>query len=530
MAYNTPDYSGLQVSDRQNGHRVAYTRAADLDHSYPEVHAQSFPEAANTWTKSYPEVVGSGLLPPKYVAYHEISSSNDNNVEGKIPVEKKRFSRRCWVVFGIIAVVVIAAVVGAVVGVVVGKGSSSSSTSGSSSGSDSSSKSSPPNGAPGSDNSTSSLRSACRDIVCPQILAAAQAQDQLMVFARGTDNNIWYNMATASSISPWPASQSWQNLAGGPFLSQPHAVAFNSSKRIAVAAVADPDHSARTQIFTREDMTFLTGWKNLKGRLTSPVTMCAVRTERLDFWASSADNLVVAHNFLDRFKNTFWSPDETDIWQGSADWKPDPTTKGRPAIACRTDDFGHDILVYDGTGKSAKYTSYSDKTSWTPIFTLDSGASFSGFQGDPVLLASANDKLDFFGIGVDKAMYYGAWSKKDGHAALVNLGGSFQSVPSAIVTKGGRVDVVALGTNDTLMHRVRQGSRWSAEWEDLGVFGNSAPLALNLTTNPESVALFVLGTNGELNQTVWTVSQDETWKGLKWKSMGGALTSSFFRR
>jgi len=225
----------------------------------------------------------------------------------------------------------------------------------------------------------------------------------------------------------------------------------------------------------------------------------------------------------------YWAPDLSPSWQLSADWKADPTSKGRPAVACRADDFGHDLMIYDGTGKNAKYSSYSDKTSWTPIFTLDSGSSFKGFQSDPVMLASANTRLDFFGIGVDGAMYYGAWNKQDGHSPLVNLGGSFQSVPSAVVTKSGRVDVIALSTRDTLQHRVLQGGKWSLDWEDLGVFGNSAPLAFNLTTNPETVGLFVLGTNGELNQTVWTVSNDLSWKGLKWAGMGGNLTASYFR-
>ncbi|KAK0617503.1 hypothetical protein B0T14DRAFT_525324 [Immersiella caudata] len=127
-------------------------------------------------------------------------------------------------------------------------------------------------------------------------------------------------------------------------------------------------------------------------------------------------------------------------------------------------------------------------------------------------------------------MYYGAWSKREGHAPLVNLGGSFQSVPSAVATRqGDRVDVVALGTGDTLMHRVLVGGRWTANWEDLGVFGNSAPLAVNLTTNPEAVSLFVLGTNGEMNQTVWQVSEELSWKALRWSSMGGNLTASYFR-
>ncbi|KAK4442204.1 hypothetical protein QBC34DRAFT_456036 [Podospora aff. communis PSN243] len=518
MAHNTPDYSGLQLSDRHDDLEVANKDSAypepvqQFEKVYPSARqSKSYPEAVDGDGRSYPEALGLGAapLPPKYTYppqhYHEVGDNHyrpDHQLheDGLSPEKKQpRFSRRCWIVSGIImAVLVIGAVVGAVVGVMqrssdTGNGDSAAARANNT-----------------TDNSTAAAsvnRSACRNVVCPQILAAAQASDQLMVFARGTDNNIWYNTATASGLSPWPASQKWTNLHGGPFLSQPHAVAWNFSTRISVVAVADPDHTARTQMWTPADATWeVAGWKNLAGKMTSAVTLCAVGGERLDFWAATSDSTVIAHNFLDRFKGVYWAPDLSRDWQGSADWKADPTSKGRPAVVCRYDDFGHDIVAYDGTGKSARYTSYSGGTAWTPIFALDSGSdgAFAGFLSDPVLLAPANDRLDFFGIGADKAMYYGAWSKRGGHVPLVNLGGSFQSVPSAVATRqGGRVDVVALGTGDTLLHRVLIDGRWSAEWEDLGVFGNSAPLAVNLTTSPETVSLFVLGTNNEMNQTVW---------------------------
>ncbi|KAK0644016.1 hypothetical protein B0T16DRAFT_447800 [Cercophora newfieldiana] len=429
------------------------------------VSTKSYPEPVDGDGRSYPEHVGAGA-PPLPPKYVEVGESSQpyHQLPDDGATKKGRFSRRCWI------------------GLVLSPSSSSrESNSAASAPSDANNNNNgnSPTGISTAPNTTSpfpTARSACRDTVCPQ----------------------------------------------------PDAIAWNFSTRISVVAVADPDHSARTQMWSPEDATWQTEWKNIAGKATSAVTLCTVKGERLDFWSGDISNKVVAHNFLGRFKLEYWAPDLSKDWQGSADWKAGPTIKGRPGVACRYDDYGHDIFAYDGTGATVRHSAYRESTAWTPVFTMDSGAGFKGFQSDPVLLASANDRLEFFGIGVDKKMYYGAWSKQAGHSRMVDLGGAFQSVPSAVVTRSGRVDVVALGMSDTLMHRVLQGGQWSAEWEDLGVFGNSAPLAFNLTTTPERVGVFVLGENGELNQTVWEVSSELSWKGL-WAGMGGNLTSSYFR-
>lgn len=95
-----------------------------------------------------------------------------------------------------------------------------------------------------------------------------------------------------------------------------------------------------------------------------------------------------------------------------------------------------------------------------------------------------------------------------------------------------RIDIVALGTNDQLRHRVLQGAEPISDWEDIGVFGNSAPLLINLTSSnvqPERVAMFVMGTDGQVNQTVWDVVPSElSWKNLVWTSMGGNLSTEFY--
>jgi hypothetical protein len=169
---------------------------------------------------------------------------------------------------------------------------------------------------------------------------------------------------------------------------------------------------------------------------------------------------------------------------------------------------------------------FSGETGWTPP-TSRGGK----FLGEPVVVEVNSERLDFFGIGEDKHMYHFTWSRGGGYTALEDVGGSFESVPSVAVTGSGpRLDVVALGTNDKLQHRVLQGSKWASDWEDLGVFGNSAPLLVNMTlTAPQKVGVFVIGEEGEVNQTTWSVTPDLSWKGLAWKGMGGSMTTEFYR-
>jgi hypothetical protein len=84
--------------------------------------------------------------------------------------------------------------------------------------------------------------------------------------------------------------------------------------------------------------------------------------------------------------------------------------------------------------------------------------------------------------------------------------------------------VVALETNDRLQHRVL------SEWEDLVVFGNKAPLLVNITmTEPEKVRVFVIGETGEVNQTTWTVGPELSWKDLSWEAMSGNMTKELYR-
>ena len=346
-----------------------------------------------------------------------------------------------------------------------------------------------------------------------------------MVFARGVDNAVWMNSAPTSGLNTWPRSQQWQSLGGAPFLTQPSAVTWMSGTRVSVFAVTNPEHRVSMKTFTGSVANAST-WKNLGGPVGTALAACTLNDTRHDLFAASG---------TDALHNLFTGNQTADRWRIPEDWGnvgwerivdfDVAIASSRPGLACRQDRFYHDVIVYDPTG-AARHVTYTDQSFWSPSTRLG-----GSFKGEPVLVAVRADRFDFFGVGTDKALYYFTWTNAAGAGPMQNLGGSFESVPSAVVTgnlDNPRIDVLALGTNHQLQHRVIQNSSPVSEWEDLGVFGNSAPLLVNLTnTTPQRVAAFVLGRGGELNQTMWTVSRDLSWKNLVWTSMGGNLTTEF---
>ena len=373
--------------------------------------------------------------------------------------------------------------------------------------------------------------------MCPQILAAATlggASDdpsaiELLVFGRGIDNAIWYTSAAVADVAPsWPSNRTWESLGGGPFLGQPAALTWFDGERVSVVATSDPGHEVRMITFSGANMStmVLDGWEDMGGPTASPLALCLVKGRRLDLWSAIGET--VSHNFFvgNETYDAFWAPDESGEWQGSIDFN--TVLTARPGVLCRPATFFHDLVIY-GADNQVRHATYSDDKGWTPVSNRG-----GKFAGEPVVVAVGPDRFDFFGVGEkDSALYHFTWTTSGGYTALENVGGSFESVPSVVVTGSSaapRLDVVALGTNDRLQHRTMVGTEWAMDWEDLGVFGNSAPMLVNISsTQPQRVAVFVIGDDGQVNQTMWQVSEEPSWQGLEWTTMGGNLTTSFYQ-
>lgn len=396
--------------------------------------------------------------------------------------------------------------------------------------------------------------SACNGTVCPQILTAAvlglntTEDKKLFVFARG-NGGIYFNWAHVKDLSStggWPAASKWSALVGGgaQFISQPSAMAWNLGDRISVAAVTDNTNMVQMTRFTLDptgqNNFTVDGWQDLGGPVDSPLATCAINGTRGDYYAFRGQeflhNLSHRNGTVDMWKH----PQQLGIaaWDGGDDVGSSQTAK--PGVVCRQSEWVHDLVYYDANG-AVRHGMWAWKVPgnhWTEYVNLG-----GKFKGDPTVIAVGADRVDFFGIGEDKAMYHWTWTEAGNHTELENLRGSFHSVASAVATgltsapaaaapDDVRIDVVALGTNDRVHHRTMRGMKWVSEWEDLGVEGNSAPMLVHYGSSkegPERVGLFVVGYDNQVHQATWAVTEDPSWKDLKWTSMGGAMTTDFYK-
>ncbi|KAK3995127.1 hypothetical protein QBC44DRAFT_33820 [Cladorrhinum sp. PSN332] len=484
-----PDHSGLQV--------IQYHPGA--------------PEVVDSWTP--PEVAREE---DKY--YYQNTSVSpykpERNTQPKTyPAVLPWWRRKRWI--ALLGAAVALAVIAIVLGVVVGKRSSPSSPTN-------------PITHPTTPSNATDPPSACRGTICTQILSAAILKDQLMLFARGIDNAIWYTSAPINGNNA-PTYSPWSSLpADGPFLTQPSAISWPNNTQVAVLAASDPGRVVKLKAFTTPSSS--TSWDSIGLFSQSPISTCLFLSTRPDFWSTLEST--VAHNWLERSgpPNTFYA-ENRERWQINGDFG--IRLQGRPGVVCREDGtHPHDLVVY-GIDGAVRHSSWRG-AEWTRAFNRG-----GKFKGDPTVVQVGNGRFDFFGIGDDEesGMWYFRWSTKGGFGSLERLGGGpgFESVPGVVVTgdvRGDtfeqvRVDVVALGRNGRLWHRVLKGGTWLEEWEDLGVFGNSAPLVVDLKDG--RVGVYVIGVDGQVNQTVWSVSDETSWKGLVWNSIGGKMTTDFYR-
>ncbi|KAK1749871.1 hypothetical protein QBC47DRAFT_395167 [Echria macrotheca] len=525
IEHDPPGYSALQVVYAEQ-EKVTSAEARVCDDNSPQVF----------YDDNRPEVFDN---PDKFLAIEDAEGLEVGQSEGDVlpeavvttpkpvPWYKDWKSRPFWVLAVIVvAVITVAVVVGAVVGI---RNTSRSSRPGSS----------------------ATRQSACAGTICPQILTAsvlglntsADNEKKVFIFARG-DGALYFNWAqvdTITSDSGWPAGRTWQPLlGGGPFISQPMAISWTAGARLTVAAVII-DESKNNQDFVagntfHVDANGLNGfsiddWKPLGGPVGSSLISCTLNSTRADYYAVGGTKMLQNLSFRNGTPDMWKHPDQLGIDEWDLGYEFGYKVKTRPAVLCRPSFWVHDMITYDDKGavRHAMW-GFQINSSWSDLYNLG-----GNFTGEPTAVATGSDRLDFFGIGAnDSAMYHFTWTQTDNYTALQSLGGSFHSAASAVVTEQGslpasRIDVVALGIDDHIHHRVMKGTEWVLDWEDLGVVGNSAPLVFNYgSVAPERVGVFVVGYDGSVNHATWTVSSEPSWKNLTWKSMQGDMLTEFY--
>lgn len=169
----------------------------------------------------------------------------------------------------------------------------------------------------------------------------------------------------------------------------------------------------------------------------------------------------------------------------------------------------------------------STPAAWDDAWTPGEGE----YRGDPTVVSTL-DGAQYFGIGVDMAVWITKWTYSDGYAPALSIRGKFQSVVSALATKSSssstsRMDVLAVGTDARLKHKAWIGGTWGTEWEDLGGYFDSSPKAVRLGDG--IVVVFGIGPNGIVIHATFEIGTGYFWGLGEWYADGGQISTEWYR-
>ncbi|KAH9436510.1 hypothetical protein MCOR27_010148 [Pyricularia oryzae] len=558
-----PGYSYLEVAPDQRSLQVGNGQAVDPKHSQLQV-----AEYENS-----PQVVGEGVVDKGYMrgndlevlpVTHPKSTAPSSLYDDAPPTEsaaavptgvaarEKRplmRRRRTWILLCTVVLAILGVVLGVVFGVVLRKQNNDGDSSNSNRG----------EVAPGNGNGsaepppdTSALKAVpkCAESFCPQSLnglvesyTAVDQSPTIHLLVRDRVADIQY-MASAPGGKSFP--NKWRSYGNSGFYPDTLASTFLSINGrhsisffglVSGSPVASFDHVAYRTIDiangSASDAIYL-GNDGLVAR-SAPV-VCAPPNSDMN-GAPPTDMSIFKRGQFSRDKNG----DPASIWwrfsHGTpgtfhdkyihevADIVPDSMPNVPPGLACRDGPtMRHDVVVYsNATDGFAAYHEWYDFRNFTWSKSHKVGGTFK--QGTrPILVEVSKDRFDFFGIGADDAMHHFTFEQQGNpqYSKMESLGGSFASNAAGVAMGAARdrVDVVAIGKGDgRLKRRALVGTRWDAEWVDLGVTASSVPRLMRIADDELIITIVAA------DKTVWysevKIQGDGSWSELKWQAIGG---------
>jgi hypothetical protein len=297
----------------------------------------------------------------------------------------------------------------------------------------------------------------------PAIVSWGQNDENLLAFAVGTDQALWYAQLNGFAVAGTDTWSGWQSL-GGVVMSPPHAV---RSGEFSVEVFAVGAHSE------------LLHWQFRNGAWTSwPIIELPV--------AGTAS--MAAHPFPGRH------------------WESLGGVLTSPPHAVMFGELNDTILVF------ARGT---DHALWTRGFVNGSWREWDTFghrlSSPPHAVTWRRETFAVFATGTDSAIWYTMGS--DWHS----LGGPFASAPYAVATTD-HIHVFAADSQRALKHCSWNGNSWSS-WESLGGILMSSPSA-NSLPNSESINVYGVGTDS----AIWHRRRlANSW--TDWSSLGGPVIS-----
>jgi hypothetical protein len=147
-------------------------------------------------------------------------------------------------------------------------------------------------------------------------------------------------------------------------------------------------------------------------------------------------------------------------------------------------------------------------------------------QSGGLATACGKNRLDVVGLGEDGAMHHKVWDGSAWRPSLVDwesLGGAFISPPSVIAWRQSRLEIFALGQDRAVYHKTWDGKAWRPsplEWERLGGNFDRPPSVAACGRN--RLDIFALGQDGAVFHKTW---DGKAWRPslLEWESLGGTF-------
>jgi hypothetical protein len=210
-------------------------------------------------------------------------------------------------------------------------------------------------------------------------------------------------------------------------------------------------------------------------------------------------------------------------WDGSAwtGWEVQGGAFTSPLTAVSWDANRLDIF---GIGlNNAMYHKAWDGSAWTNWESLggDENSGFA-FSNRPAAVSRSANRLDIFGIGLDKAMRHKAW---DGSAWTHwgNLAGAFISPPAAVSRGANCLDIFGIGLGNAMHHKAWDGSAWGTDWNYLGGALSGPPAAVSW--NASRLDIFCIGLDKAMYHKWWDGIGGSFWRPslTDWDNLGGAF-------
>ena len=249
--------------------------------------------------------------------------------------------------------------------------------------------------------------------------------------------------------------------------------------------------------------------------LASPPISAVYTESGLHVWALGNSGRL-SHMKLD--SSTWYSPS----WESEGG-----QFSNAPAAASRGN--GHFKFEVLAPAADGRVLYQAERQGW---FANQQKDSIGGTVTSPLSAASwGPERIDVIGIGPERQVLHKALDANHwlpSKETWETLGGSCHSAagPLEIVSWGpGRVDIIALATDNAVWHKSWEGGRWSPsqmDWNEMG--GKSNLHVAAVAWGPNRLDAFGVGTDNEVYHKYWDGSQWQPSK-VDWTALGGSFMS-----